>query len=167
MDIVKTASEWARTEMFASAFFVLFGMTFLAASYGVSQFGRTDATRGYVWPMLVAGALLLVLGVGLVISNQGRLTTFPTDFATNANDAIAAEIARAEQTLAGYRTAVFRVMPALIALCAILIPFLTGPIWRAGLVVAIAMLTVIIVVDSGAIARLEAYRDQLVVAARG
>ena len=63
--------------------------------------------------------------------------------------------------LAGYRIAVFRAFPRIIAVCAVLVPFLAGPLWRASLVTAIAMLAVIMLVDTGAIARLEAYREQL------
>ena len=166
MDILKTAGDWARNETLASALFVLFGAAFLAASLGFWQMGKTDVARGYVMPMLVAGVLLVALGVGLVVSNGGRISAFEAAYAASASDAVAAEIARADQTLAGYRTAVFQAFPTIIAVCAILIPFLAGPLWRASLVTAIAMLTVIMLVDTGAIARLEAYREQLALAAR-
>ena len=161
MDVVKTAGDWARTETLASALFVLFGATFLAASLGFWQIGKMDVAHGYVVPMLVAGVLLLALGVGLVVSNGGRISAFEAAYAASTSDAVGAEIARADEMLAGYRIAVFRAFPMIIAVCAVLVPFLAGPLWRASLVTAIAMLAVIMLVDTGAIARLEAYREQL------
>ena len=105
MDILKTASDWARTETLASALFVLFGATFLAASLGFWQMGKMDVARGYVVPMLVAGVLLLALGVGLVVSNGGRISAFEAAYAASASDAVGAEIARADEMLAGRRDA--------------------------------------------------------------
>ena len=60
-----------------------------------------------------------------------------------------------------YRIAVFRIFPAIIALCALAIPFLEGAAWRASLTTAIAFLVVLILVDTNANARLDAYRAQL------
>ncbi len=59
MNIVNTATDWTRAEMLSSAFLILFGLSFLLASLGVWELGRTDMARAYVVPMLVAGALIL------------------------------------------------------------------------------------------------------------
>ena len=60
-----------------------------------------------------------------------------------------------------YRIAAFRVFPAIIALCALLIPFVDAPAWRAALITAIAMFTVLIVIDGSANTRLQDYRQLL------
>ena len=74
--------------------------------------------------MLVAGGLLLILGVGLLFPAQARLADVPAAFGGDPAGFIATEITRADKVLNDYRIAVFRVFPAIIALCALALPFL-------------------------------------------
>lgn len=164
MDIVKTATDWTRAEMLSSAFFILFGLSFLMASLGFWQMGKTDMARAYVVPMLVAGTLILIIGLGLFFPSQARLASFPEAYATDATGFIGEEIARADRVLNEYRIAVFRVIPLIIAACALAIPFFDAPIWRTSLITTIAMMAVILVIDTNANARLEGYREQLALA---
>ncbi|MAM25697.1 MAG: hypothetical protein CML55_10035 [Rhodobacteraceae bacterium] len=166
MDIVKTATDWTRAEMLSSAFFILFGLSFLLASLGFWQMGKTDMARAYVVPMLVAGTLVLILGAGLFFPSQARLTSFPAAYATDAVGFVAEEIARADRVLNEYRIAVFRVVPLIIAACALAIPFFEAPIWRASLITTVAMMAVILVIDTNANTRLEGYREQLALAGK-
>jgi hypothetical protein len=147
--------------MLSSAFFILFGLSFLLASLGFWQLGRTDMARAYVVPMAVAGALILIIGVGLFIPSQARLTSFPAAYATDAAGFVADEIARAGRVLNEYRIAVFGVIPLIIAACALAILYFESPLWRASLITTIAMMAVILVIDTNANARLESYREQL------
>ena len=73
IDILKVALDWTKAEMISSSFFALFGMLFVLASYYFWQFGKTETAKAYLIPLLVVAGLLLVLGIGLVISNQLRL----------------------------------------------------------------------------------------------
>ncbi|WP_424934516.1 hypothetical protein [Amaricoccus macauensis] len=161
MDIVKASSDWARAEMLSAAAFIFFGVIFLLAGFGFRQLGTTDMARAFVIPMLVAGGLLLILGAGLFFPSQARLSGIPATFAADPSGFLAAEIARADKIRSDYSIAVFRIFPAIITLCAVAIPFLQGPVWRASLTTAIAMFLVLILVDMNASARLEAYREQL------
>lgn len=161
MDILKTATEWTRAEMLSSTVFILFALAFLLASLGFWQMGRTDVARAYVIPMLIAGTLILILGLGLFFLSQARLTGFPAAYSADPAGFLTAEIARADKVLNDYRIAVYRIFPVIIAVCAVLIPFLAGPIWRASLITTIAALAVALVVDTNADARLQAYRAQL------
>ncbi|MGB3616752.1 MAG: hypothetical protein WBA12_01420 [Catalinimonas sp.] len=68
MDILKASIDWAKAELLSTPFFVLFGIAFVAASFGFRQLGKTEMARAYVIPMLVAGALLMIIGVGLFLS---------------------------------------------------------------------------------------------------
>lgn len=63
-----------------------------------------------------------------------------------------------------YRIAVFRVIPLIIDVCALAIPFFEAPLWRASLITTIAIMAVILVIDTNTSARLEAYRGQLALA---
>ena len=82
--ILKTAMDWAKSEMFSSMFFALFGVAFLFASASFWYLGKTETAKAFVIPLLVTGILLVILRVGLVIANQWRLSTFPTAFAADA-----------------------------------------------------------------------------------
>lgn len=148
--------------MLSSAFFMLFGLSFLLASLGFWQLGRTDMARAYVIHMLLAGMLSLIIGVGLFFLSQAQLTSLPAAYATDAAGFIAGEIARADRVLNEYRIAVCRVIPLIIAACAVAIPFFEAPLWRASPITTIALKAVILVIDTNANAPLEAYREPLV-----
>jgi len=162
MDILKTATDWARAEMLSNGVFILFGGLFLAAGFALFQMGRTDMARAYVIPMLVAGVLLLILGGGLLYGTWKSLAGVAPAVTQDTPAFVASEIARIEATMSQYSVAVFKVMPLMMATAAVLIIVLPGPIWRASLITTIAMLAVIVLVDSIANARLEAYKDKLI-----
>ncbi|WP_460274740.1 hypothetical protein [Celeribacter sp. ULVN23_4] len=161
MDILKTSTEWAKAELLSNAMFILAGVMFVAVSFGVSRMGKTDMARAFVTPTLVAGGLLLILGGGLLYGTWKSLAGFGTAVAHDPSAFVSGEIVRVESTLAQYAVAAFKVMPAIIFVCAALILVVNGPVWQASLITAIIMLAVIIAVDSTASARLAAYKDKL------
>lgn len=166
MDILKTATDWTRAEVLSSAVFVVFGLMFLAASFGFWQLGKTDVARAYTIPTLLAGGLLVILGVGLLVPSFQRIEGFAAAYGADSSAFVTAELARSEKVLNEYRIAVFRVIPLMVATCAILIMLLDCPLWRASLITIVAILGVILVVDTNAHARLEAYHTQLERAAK-
>ena len=70
MDIVKPAIEWAKAEVFSAQFFILFGILFVLASIGFWQLGRSEIAKHYMYSTAVAGALLIVIGAGLVYAGH-------------------------------------------------------------------------------------------------
>ncbi len=161
MDILKTATDWAKDELFSTPFFILFGIGFVLASIGFWQMGKTDIARAYILPTLVAGVLLIVIGSGLFFTNKARIVQFKTDYITDASAFVQSEIKRAESTLNEYQTIVFKVIPLIIVLAALIIIFINTPTWRAISITTIAMLIVILLIDGMAHARIEAYNEQL------
>jgi len=164
MDILKAATDWAKAELFSTPFFMLFGMAFLVASIGFWQLGKTEMARAYIIPTLVAGSLLLIIGLGLFFTNKARVTQFENAYRADAVAFVDSELARAEATLKEYDTIVFKVIPLLIIACALVILFVSAPIWRASTITAIAMLIVILLVDGTAYARIDGYNKQLLAA---
>ena len=162
MHILKTAMDWAKAEMFSSMFFAVFGIVFLFASASFWYLGKTETAKAFVIPLLVTGLLLVVLGVGLVIANQWRLSTFPTAFAADAKAFLAAEMTRADKTVSGYQKVVHIYLPAIIALCALTLLVVRTANWQASMVAIIAMMAVIMLVDTNAAKRMERYQDALV-----
>lgn len=161
MNILKITSEWAKGEIFSSKFFVLFGAVFVAASIGFWQLGKSDVARAFIWPTLVAGILLLTVGIGLIISYNWKLDGFPKAYEANPLGAVQAEIAYTEKTLAEYSSVVFRAIPIMMAIAALLIVFVNKPIWRAISISTIAMMIIIVMIDGIASARTKNYNQQL------
>ncbi len=161
MEILKTATEWAKAEVFSTQFFILFGVLFVLATIGFWQLGKTDVARAFIFPTLVAGILLLAIGLGLYFNNKSRITSFAAAYNSDPAAFVQSEIIRAEKTMDEYRTIVFKIIPLIIIVAALLIIFMDKPIWRAIGITTIAMMVVLLLVDSNANARVEAYHKQL------
>lgn len=166
MDILKSATDWAKDELFSTPFFILFGVVFMLASLGFWQLGKTDLAKAYIIPTLVAGAMLLIIGLGLFFTNKARITQFQTAYNTDASAFVRSEIDRTEATLKEYSTVVFKAIPLIIIAACLLILFVNTPIWRAIGITTIAMLVVILLVDGTAHSRMDAYNKKLVLAAQ-
>ena len=161
MDILKTATDWAKAELFSTPFFILFGLVFIVVSFGFWQLGKTEIARAYIIPTLVAGLLLLTIGLGLFFTNKSRITQFETAYNKDASAFVESEITRAESTIKEYNIVVFKAIPAIIILAALLIIFINNPTWRAISITTIAMMIVILLVDGTAYARMQDYKHQL------
>lgn len=161
MDILKIANEWAKDEIFSSKFFILFGLVFLAASIGFWQLGKTETARAFIYPTLVAGILVLAVGLGLFFTNKSRLNNFAIAYNSDPTAFVKAEISRAEKTVGEFQTVVFKAIPIIIAIAALLIIFVDKPLWRAISITTIAMMAVILMVDSNSSTRIDDYRKQL------
>ncbi|MDE3741290.1 hypothetical protein [Maribacter polysaccharolyticus] len=160
MELLKLATEWAKSEVFSTRFFIFFALLFLIAGVGFWQLGKTDLAKAYIIPTLVAGVLLITIGLGLFYTNKSRITQFEKAFNVDAPSFYQSEIERTESTLKEY-TVVFKVIPMLIIIAALIILLLNAPTWRAIGITTIAMLIVILWVDGTAHARIESYHKEL------
>ena len=86
MEIIKFATDWAKAEVFSARFFILFGLLFLAASYGFRQLGKTEMAKAYIVPSLVAGLLILAFGVGIFFANKSRISSFKEAYKNNPTE---------------------------------------------------------------------------------
>ena len=161
MEILKLATEWAKSEVFSTRFFIFFAILFLTASIGFWQIGKTEMAKAYVIPTLVAGILLMTIGIGLFYTNKSRVTEFEKAFKDNVAVFVESENERIESTLQEYKTVVFKAIPIIIILAALAIIFFSSPTWRAISITTIAMLVVILLVDGTAHSRIENYNKEL------
>ncbi|TXF88423.1 hypothetical protein FUA23_14905 [Neolewinella aurantiaca] len=161
MDILKTATNWAKDEVFSTQFFILFGALFVAAGIGFWQLGKTDMARAYIIPALVAGALLMTIGLGLFFTNKARVHQFESAWKADPSAFVDSEIKRVEGTLKEYQNVVFTAIPLIIAACAFVIMFVDKPGWRASMITTIGMLIVILLIDGMAYARIDNYNKEL------
>ena len=165
MEILKFATEWAKAEVFSSRFFILAAVLFLVAAVGFWQLGKTEVARAYIYPALVAGLLLMAVGVGIFFTNKSRVTSF---VAAHNDDPVAfveSEIMRTAKSMGEFKTIVFKVIPFIMVAASLLIVFVDKPMWRAIGITTIAMMVVILLVDSNANARITEYHERLEVAA--
>lgn len=167
MEILKAATLWAKSEVFSSQFFIFFGLLFLVGSIGFWQLGKTEVAKAFVSPMLIAGILILTVGLGIFFANKSRITSFTEAYNSDAPAFVKSEIVRTEKSMGEYRTIVFKIIPLIIAGAALLIIFIDKPIWRAIGITTIAMMVVILLVDINANARIEAYHEQLILVDKG
>ncbi len=161
MDILKVAVEWAKAEVFSARFFILAAFLFLIASVGFWQLGKTQTAKAFIYPTLVCGLLLLAVGVGIFFANKSRITSFAEAYNSNASEFVKSEIVRTQKSLNEYKTIVFKVIPFIIIGSCLLIVFIDAPLWRAICITTIGMMVVILLVDSNANTRLQAYHQQL------
>jgi uncharacterized membrane protein len=161
MEILKTATDWAKAEVFSSSFFIVFGIVFVVVSVGFWQLGKTDLAKAYLIPTAVAGVLLLTIGTGLVYTNLTRISSFKEDFNKDAPAFVQSEIERVDATLKEYKTVVFTAIPLIIIAFALILFFVNTPTWRAISITTIAMLMIILFIDGTAHARIEVYKNQL------
>ena len=161
MEIMKLATEWAKAEVFSTRFFILFALLFLIASIGFWQLGKTEIARAYIIPSLVAGVILMTIGLGLFYTNKSRVTEFEKAYKIDSSAFVASEIARTESTLKEYKTVVFKAIPLIIIVAALLIIFINTPTWRAISTTTIALMIVILLIDGTAHARIESYSKLL------
>ena len=83
MEIVKSATDWAKAEIVSSFFFMLFGIIYLLMSVGFWQMGSTPLMEALIIPILIVGGLLLMAGISFYFSNKSRLTSFEREYKTN------------------------------------------------------------------------------------
>ncbi|WP_053404479.1 hypothetical protein [Persicobacter sp. CCB-QB2] len=162
MDLLKISTDWAKAELVSTSFFIIAGLVFVMCSFGFWQFGKTDLAKAYIIPILVAGAFLMTVGFGLFFTNKGRITQFETAYNEDVSAFVASEMARTESTLKEYKTVVFTAIPFIIMACGLAIFLVNTPGWRAGMISTIAMLSVILLIDGLAYARIADYQQELI-----
>lgn len=161
MDILALAQQWAKNEAFSSKFFIVAAVVFVALSIGFWKLGQSEIARSYIYPTLICGVLLLIIGGGLVYNDTRRYNTFPAEYSANPEAFLQSEIERSEKTASSSYNTIYKVIPLLIIVAALLIILIDKPIVRASCITAIAFLSVLLVVDSTAHSRIETYSKAL------
>ena len=161
--MIRTVSTYAslRKQYIIYMRWSLFAFFFFIASSGFWQLGKTELAKAYVIPTLVAGILLLIIGVGLVYANTQRISEFETAYHEDKKAFINSEFNRIDRTLKEYQTIVFKAIPIIMMVAALLIILTDKPFWRAISITTIAMMIVILLIDGTAHSRIVNYKNQL------
>ena len=73
MDILKLSTDWAKSEVFSARIVWLFSLIEIAAAVGFWRLGRTPMAKAFVWPLLVGGLFITIVGAGLFLANNPRI----------------------------------------------------------------------------------------------
>ncbi len=160
MDIVKMSTDWAKAEVFSAKIVWLFSTITIITAPGFWFWGRTGMARAFVWPLLIAGIFLAVIGAGLYFANSPRITRFETEYSHNPEIFLQGEIQRTAESKKELAL-VFKILPVIIIFAAVGILLLPPNIWIAIAVTTIMTAVFLMIVDSNTEARNNIYHSQL------
>jgi ABC-2 type transport system permease protein len=160
MDILKMSTDWAKAEVFSAKISLLLSILFLVAAIGFWQLGKTAMAKAFVWPMLVAGVLIITVSAGLYFTNQPRIAQFETAYNNDAKAFVQTETERTAKSQ-NELALVFKILPLIIIVAALLIMFVNTPLWRAIGITTIALMTILMFIDSNTGARNALYHQHL------
>lgn len=160
MEILKLSIDWAKAEVFSAKISLLLSLPFFLAALGFWQLGKTTMAKAFVWPMLVAGVLIVAVAAGLYFANKPRITQFETAYNTDAKAFVQTETARTAKSQHDLAL-VFKALPLIIIAAALLIMFVNKPLWRPIGITTIAVMILLMFIDSNTGARNTVYHQQL------
>jgi len=160
MEIIKLSTDWAKAEVFSAKMVGLLSLVVFLVALGFWQLGKTPMAKSFVWPLFVAGLLLVAVSAGLYFANEPRIAQFETAYKKDTASFIQSEITRTAKSKHDVAL-VFKVLPAIIVAAALLIMFSQTPLWRAIGVTTILLMTLLMLIDSNTDARNTAYHQEL------
>lgn len=161
MDILSIAIQWAKDEIFSSKFFVAFAIIFILSAVGFWQLGKSELAKSFIIPTLVCGVLVLIIGVGLIYNNHTRIEKFTKEYENNKVEFVKSEIERTDKTISETNTTIYLIIPIIIIVATLLIIFIDKSVWRATCITVIAMMIVLLFVDSNSQSRIITYNKTL------
>jgi ABC-2 type transport system permease protein len=160
MDVLKLSTDWAKAEVFSAKIVWIFSAITIIAAIGFWYWGKTAIARAFIWPLLVAGIFLAVVGAGLYFANKPRITRFEAEYHRNPEAFLQGEMLRTAESKREL-TLVFKILPTIIIFAAVGILFLPPNLWRAVAVTTIMTAVFLMIVDSNTEARNNIYNSQL------
>jgi hypothetical protein len=160
MDILKVSIDWARAEVFSAKISLMLSLLLFLAALGFSQLGKTAMAKAFAWPIFAAAVLMVAVSAGLYFANKPRITAFETAYNADATAFVQTETTRTAKSQNDL-SLVFKVLPLIVVAAALLIVFVKTPLWRAIGITIIALMTILMFIDSNTDARNTAYHQRL------
>lgn len=160
MEILKLSTDWARAEVFSAKIVWLFSVMTLLVAFGFWYWGKSAMSKAFVWPMVVTGVFLTIVGAGLFFANKPRILQFQQVYVENPKSFVQQEVQRTGKSQKDLGL-VFKVLPILLIVAGLLILFLPAPVWRAIGITLALLVAFLMVVDSNTNARNSLYHEQL------
>ena len=102
MEFIEHTVAWCRGEIFEGRLLALFGAVVLVIGVAFWRFGSTPAARAMFAPLLVVGALALIVGVTMNFSNQSRIAKFTAAYEAGPTAFIESERQRTDNFIRWY-----------------------------------------------------------------
>jgi Ca2+/Na+ antiporter len=160
MDLLKLSTDWAKAEVFSAKIVWLFSVIEIIAGAGFWYWGKTAMAKAFIWPLMIAGLFLVAIGAGLYFANNPRIRKFEIECRRSPEAFLQEEIQRTAESKRELAL-VFRILPAIIIIAAIVILIVPASIWRAMAIILIITAGFLMIVDSNTEARNNIYNSQL------
>lgn len=160
MDIIKLSTDWAKAEVFSAKMVGLLSLVVIVTAVGFYYWGKTAYAKAFVIPMMVAGLFLVATSAGLYWANQPRIAQFEKEYKENPTEFVQKEIQRTTKSDNDLKL-VFKVLPLIAIVGALLVYFLPMPVWRAIGIVLILLSALLMLIDANTSARNAEYRENL------
>ena len=161
MEVIKAATEWAKAEIISSFFFMIIGLSYILGSLGLWKFSSTPLIKALFVPLLIAGGLLLSAGISFYLSSKSKLNNFEAEYKADTSSVIKSEIERTASTMKTYKNVALKVFPAIILIAVLITLFVSSATIKAICIAIIAFLSVLVILDSQALKRIETYNQKL------
>lgn len=102
MEFIEHTIAWCRGEIFEGRMLALFGAVIASLALIFWRVGSTPSARAMFVPLLMVGALALLVGLSMNFSNQARIGTYRTAYAESPSEFVHAERARTEAFIKWY-----------------------------------------------------------------
>jgi hypothetical protein len=161
MDIIKLSTDWAKAEVFSSKMVILLSVLFFLVAVGFWQLGKSEQAKAFVWPLLVVGVLMIAIAAGLYLANKPRILSFEVAYKNNPSEFIQNEIARTAKSQNDLAMIVFKVLPGIAIIAALITMITSTPLPRAIGITIIVFMACLMFLDSNTAARNADYHQQL------
>jgi ABC-2 type transport system permease protein len=161
IDVLRLSTDWAKAEVFSAKMVTLLSVLVFLAALGFWQLGKTAMAKAFVWPLMVTCVLTMAIAAGLYFTNKPRILSFETAYKNNPDEFIRNEIARTAKSQKDLATIVFKVLPTIIIVAALLVMLVSTPLWRAIGITTIALMACLMFIDSNTAERNANYHQQL------
>ncbi len=161
MDIINMSMDWARAEVFSSKVIAVISIVVLLGAAGFYVWGKTEVARSFILPLAVAGAFLLVCAGGLFYANKPRITAFQEAYNQDKVEFVKSELDRTAQSDHDLQLIVYKVLPAIAIVAALLIIFVPTVNVRAWAIVLLVLSGLMMTIDANTHKRNADYRTEL------
>ena len=161
MELIEHTVAWCRGEIFEGRLLALFGTSVVIIALCFSRFGTTPSARAMFVPLLMVGAVAMLVGLSMNFNNQARIPKYTAAYETNPTAFIQSERERTDDFIRWYPITMASF--SLIALfgCAIYF-FRPTPIGRAIGLATLLMSLAVLFLDHFSEERAAAYHDAIV-----
>ena len=96
MEFIDHTINWTKGEILEATIMGIVGLLILIAGVLFWKYGNTPYAKAMIWPILITGLLLAVMGIYGVIYNKNRIKVYQQKWEQNPTEFVQSEKARVE-----------------------------------------------------------------------